>query len=101
MINSFAQLKQLISAEKVEIEIKLQRGVYAEDVVQSLYAFTDCEQSISCNLLVIKDNMPQVMTITEVIRHHSNQAHRVVASNVFALAALRNDSTPTLSICFL
>ena len=61
------------TAEKVEIEIKLQRGVYAEDVVQSLYAFTDCEQSISCNLLVIKDNMPQVMTITEVIRHHSQQ----------------------------
>lgn len=61
------------TAEKVEIEIRLQRGVYAEDVVQSLYAFTDCEQSISCNLLVIKDNMPQVMTVSEVVRHHSQQ----------------------------
>ena len=61
------------TAEKVEIEIRLQRGVYAEDVVQSLYAFTDCEQSISCNLLVIKDNMPQVMTVSDVVRHHSQQ----------------------------
>lgn len=61
------------TADKVEIEIKLQRGVYAEDVVQSLYAYTDCEQSISCNLLVIKDNMPQVMTATEVIAYHSKK----------------------------
>ena len=61
------------TAEKVEIEIRLQRGVYAEDVVQTLYAFTDCEQSISCNLLVIKDNMPQVMTVSDVVRHHSQQ----------------------------
>ncbi|MBO5137814.1 MAG: DNA topoisomerase IV subunit A [Spirochaetaceae bacterium] len=61
------------TAEKVEIEIKLQRGVYAQDVVSALYAFTDCEQSISCNLLVIKDNMPQVMTVSDVIRYHSKK----------------------------
>ena len=61
------------TAEKVEIEIKLQRGVYAEDVVSALYAFTDCEQTISCNLLVIKDNMPQVLTVSDVIRYHSKK----------------------------
>ena len=61
------------TAEKVEIEIKLQRGVYAEDVISALYAFTDCEQSISCNLLVIKDNKPQVMTVSDVIRYHSKK----------------------------
>ena len=61
------------TTDKVEIEIRLQRGVYSQEVVDALFAFTDCEQSISCNLLVIKDNMPQVMTATDVIKHHAKQ----------------------------
>lgn len=62
-----------LTSDHVEIEIKLQRGVYAKDVVDSLYAFTDCEQSISCNMLVIKDNMPQQVTATDVIKYHAKQ----------------------------
>lgn len=61
------------TSDKVNIEIRLQRGVYTKDVVDSLYAFTDCEQTIYCNLLVIKDNMPVQMTCTQVIQHHAKQ----------------------------
>lgn len=61
------------TSDKVNIEIKLQRGVYTKDVVDALYAFTDCEQTIYCNLLVIKDNMPVQMTCTQVIEHHAKQ----------------------------
>jgi topoisomerase-4 subunit A len=61
------------TTESVEIEIKLARGVYAEETVDALYAFTDCEQSISVNLLVIKNKLPAVMTVTEVIKHHAKQ----------------------------
>ncbi|MBQ5781187.1 MAG: DNA topoisomerase IV subunit A [Spirochaetaceae bacterium] len=61
------------TAENVEIEIQLQRGIYTDDVLNALYAFTECEQSISVNSLLIKDNMPQVMSITDIIRHHSQQ----------------------------
>ena len=61
------------TAEQVEIELKLPRGVYAPDVVDALYAFTDCEQSISCNLLVIQDNLPVQTTVTEVIKTHAKQ----------------------------
>lgn len=61
------------TTNKVEIEIKLQRGVYSQELIDSLYAFTDCEQSISCNLLLIKENMPCVMTVTEVIQYHAKQ----------------------------
>ncbi len=64
------------TAEHVEIEIKLARGVYTQEVVDSLYAFTECENSISVNLLVIKDGKPTSMTVTEVIQHH---ARRLVA----------------------
>ena len=64
------------TAEKVEIEIRLQRNVYTNEVIDSLYAFTQCEQSISVNLLVIRDNHPVQMTVTEVIAYH---AKRLVA----------------------
>ncbi|MFP4112766.1 MAG: DNA topoisomerase IV subunit A [Spirochaetota bacterium] len=64
------------TAENVEIEIKLARGVYTQEVVDSLYAFTECENSISVNLLLIKDGKPTPMTITEVIQYH---ARRLVA----------------------
>jgi len=60
------------TTDKVEIEIKLPRNVHTNDVVDSLYAFTDCENSISINLLVIKDNMPTIMTVSEVIQYHAN-----------------------------
>ena len=61
------------TAEQVEIELKLPRGVYAADVVDALYAFTDCEQSISCNLLVIQDNLPVQTSVAEVIQTHAKQ----------------------------
>ena len=61
------------TSDKVNIEIKLARGVYTKDVIDSLYAFTECEQTIYCNLLVIKDNMPVQMTCTQVIEYHSKQ----------------------------
>jgi topoisomerase-4 subunit A len=61
------------TTDKVEIEIKLARGVYSEETVDALFAFTECEQSLSCNLLVIKDGLPAVMSITEVIQYHAKQ----------------------------
>jgi len=61
------------TSDHVNIEIKLARGVYSKDVVDALYAFTECEQTIYCNLLVIKDNMPVQMTCTQVIEHHAKQ----------------------------
>jgi len=59
------------TTDKVEIEIKLQRGVYTQEVIDALYAFTECEQSISVNCLVIKDRKPVLMTGAEIVQHHS------------------------------
>ena len=59
------------TAENVEIEIKLPRGTYTEEVVDALYAFTDCEMSISANLMLINEHSrPQVMSATEVLQHN-------------------------------
>jgi len=66
------------TTDRVEIEIKLARGVYAEETIDALFAFTECEQSISVNLLVIKDDLPAIMTVTEVIRHHAKQLVKIL-----------------------
>lgn len=59
------------TTDKVEIEVKLQRGVYTQEVVDALYAFTECEQSIACNCLVIQEQKPVVTTTSEIVRHHA------------------------------
>ncbi len=66
------------TADTVNIEIRLPRGVYVKDVVDSLYAFTECEKTVYCNLLVIKENMPVQMTVTQVIEHHAKQLVEVL-----------------------
>lgn len=67
-----------LTSKDVNIEIKLPRGVYAKDVVDSLYAYTDCEQSVSANMLVIKDNMPVQMTATEIIQYHAKKLQEIL-----------------------
>jgi topoisomerase-4 subunit A len=66
------------TTEKVEIEIKLARGVYSEETVDALYAFTECEQSLSVNLLVIRNNLPEVMTLTDIIKHHAKPLVKIL-----------------------
>lgn len=58
------------TAEKVEVEVKLARGVYTQEVVDALYAFTECEVSISTSLLVIDGDRPKVMSVTEVLQRN-------------------------------
>ncbi len=60
------------TAEKVEVEIKLARGMYAEETIDALYAFTDCELSISPNLVAIEDNMPRQLQVEEVLRRNTS-----------------------------
>jgi len=61
------------TAEKVEIEIKLARGIYAKDTIKALYAFTDCEVPISPNLTIIKDNQPINISVEEVLRYNTEK----------------------------
>nr|MBF0222621.1 DNA topoisomerase IV subunit A [Desulfobulbaceae bacterium] len=56
------------TAEEVEIEIKLPRLIYAQDTIRALYAFTDCEVSISPNFTVISGNQPVVLNVDDVLR---------------------------------
>ena len=46
------------TAEKVEIEIKLPRGQYAQELIDALHAYTECEVTLNSSIIVIKDNFP-------------------------------------------
>jgi len=61
------------TSEKIEIEIKSPPGVPAEKLVPALYAFTGCETSISSRLIVIRDNRPVEMSVTEVLKANTEQ----------------------------
>ncbi len=61
------------TAENVEIEVRLARGIKSKDTVDALYAFTDCESSISTSLVVIKDNRPHIMSVTDVVKYNTNR----------------------------
>ncbi|MEF8983389.1 MAG: DNA gyrase/topoisomerase IV subunit A [Bacteroidales bacterium] len=56
------------TAENVEILIHLANGASADKTLDALYAFTDCEVSISPNACVIDDYKPRFMGVSEMLR---------------------------------
>ncbi len=70
------------TAEQVEIEVRLARGIHTSETVDALYAFTECEQSISVNLLVIKDNKPATVTVSEVIQHSAGKLVEILRAEL-------------------
>lgn len=58
------------TSENVEIEIKLPRGQYAEEMINSLYAYTECEVSLTSQMVVIKDNFPCELDVHEILALH-------------------------------
>jgi topoisomerase-4 subunit A len=61
------------TSEEVEIEIRAPNGVSADQLVDALYAFTDCEVSISSRIVVIRNNRPVEMTVSDVLRQNTDQ----------------------------
>lgn len=61
------------TAKDVEIIVHLQPGVSPDVTIDALYAFTDCEVSISPNACVIIQDKPHFVTVTEILRYNTNQ----------------------------
>ncbi|MDR3343266.1 MAG: DNA topoisomerase IV subunit A [Treponema sp.] len=70
------------TTKQAEIEVRLARGVYSEETVNALFAFTECEQPISVNLLVIRDNFPVIVTVTELIQYHAQQLVKLLTKEL-------------------
>lgn len=56
------------TAAEVDIEIELQPGVSPDVTIDALYAFSNCEVSISPNCCVIVDNKPVFTNVAELLR---------------------------------
>ena len=60
------------TAGEVEILVHLAPGVSSDKTIDALYAFTDCEVSISPNCCIISDNKPHFLTVSDVLRESVN-----------------------------
>lgn len=58
------------TAAEVEILVHLTPGTSSDKTLDALYAFTDCEVSISPNCCVIDDKRPRFMPISDVLRYN-------------------------------
>lgn len=56
------------TAKNVEIEVILAPGTSPDVTIDALYAFTDCEISISPNCCLILDDKPQFLSVNEVLK---------------------------------
>jgi len=56
------------TSENVEILVHLQPGISSDKTIDALFAFTDCELSISPNCCVIHNNKPRFMGVSEMLR---------------------------------
>ncbi|MDR1780373.1 MAG: DNA gyrase/topoisomerase IV subunit A [Tannerella sp.] len=61
------------TAQDVEILVHLAPGVSSDKTIDALYAFTDCEISISPNCCVIDNNKPYFLNVSSVLRHSTDQ----------------------------
>lgn len=57
-----------LTSGNVEILVHLAPGVSSDKTIDALYAFTDCEVSISPNCCVIDDQKPHFLTVSDVLR---------------------------------
>ncbi|MFY7849473.1 MAG: DNA gyrase/topoisomerase IV subunit A, partial [Bacteroidia bacterium] len=55
------------TARDVEIEVQLAPGTSPDKMIDALYAFTDCEVSISPAACVIEDDRPQFLSVNEIL----------------------------------
>jgi topoisomerase-4 subunit A len=64
------KIKKVIdnTAKDVEIQIQLLPGIDSSITIDALYAFTDCENSISPNACVIVDDKPHFLSVHEILR---------------------------------
>ncbi len=60
------------TAENVEILIYLHNGVSPDKTIDALYAFTDCEVSISPNACVIEDHKPVFLGVSQILKKNTD-----------------------------
>jgi topoisomerase IV subunit A len=81
------------TAANVEIVIQLQPGVSPDKTIDALYAFTDCELSISPNACVITDeDKPAFLGVSDILRYSANRTVKLLTEELkIRLSELEED----------
>ena len=61
------------TAKDVDIHLTPIRGYEPQKALNALYAYTDCQVSISCNPMVICDNKPVCMGVSEILARNTEK----------------------------
>lgn len=80
------------TSSDVEIEVRAPAGVSADQLADALFAFTDCEVSISSRIVVIRNSRPVELTVSEVLRECTAQLVTIYQRELeLRLAKLREE----------
>ncbi len=66
------------TAENAEIIVHLAAGVSPDNTIDALFAFTDCEVSIAPNAVVIENDKPRFVGVTELLRTSTQNTLRLL-----------------------
>ena len=81
-----------LTTKEVNILIHLPNDVSPDKTIDALYAFTDCEVSISPNTCVIVDHKPQFLSVDDVLIYSTNNTKSLLGRELqIRLDELEND----------
>lgn len=86
------------TAAEAEILVHLRPGTSSDKTIDALYAFTDCEVSLSPNCCVIDDRTPRFVTVSDVLRHSAEHTKELLRQE---LLIRRGELTEQLHFCSL
>lgn len=70
------------TAAGANILVHLQPGTSSDKAIDALYAFTDCEVSISPNCCVINQDKPHFLTVSDVLRYSVDHTQHVLQAEL-------------------
>jgi topoisomerase-4 subunit A len=82
--NGKIKIKKVVdnTAKHVEIFVEIPAGVSPDVTIDALYAFTDCEVSISPNACVIIEEKPVFLPVTEILKSSTKNTVRLLKSEL-------------------
>ncbi|MCQ2236508.1 MAG: DNA gyrase/topoisomerase IV subunit A [Bacteroidales bacterium] len=87
-----------ITSATAEIVLTLHAGVSPDKTIDALYAFTDCEISISPNACVIDNKTPRFMTVSDILRHSTDRTLNLLKQELEIKYDELRDAALTLSL---
>ncbi|MBP5790827.1 MAG: DNA topoisomerase IV subunit A [Kiritimatiellae bacterium] len=67
-----------LTSDTVKIELELQTGENQEKAIVALYAFTNCEKSLSSRPIVLDGGRPKLMTVSQILGKNTERLMELV-----------------------